>query len=106
MARNSTAVKALEKALQQLKAQEEAPTTAPKTRAKAAAGGEDKNAEYLIKESRRFGDGLMAFYEEEKNRVQSFLDTINAIDAGTYTPKRGGARKGVGRKKKTEAQIC
>jgi hypothetical protein len=102
MARNSTAVKALEKALQQLKAQQEAPTTTPKTSTKASAGGEDKSTEYLIKESRRFGDSLIAFYEEEKTRVQGFLDTINAIDAGTYTPKRGGARKGVGRKKKTE----
>jgi hypothetical protein len=103
MARNSTAVKALEKALQQLKAQEEAPTSAPNNSTKASAGGENKSTEYLIKESRRFGDSLMAFYEEEKNRVQGFLDTINAIDAGTYTPKRGGARKGVGRKKKSEA---
>jgi hypothetical protein len=97
MAKNSTAVKALEKALQQLKDQEGSPDSAPK--AKASAEGDDKSVEYLIKESRRFGDGLIGFFEEEKNRAQSFLDTINAIDAGTYIPKRGGGRKGAGRRK-------
>ena len=99
MARKSNAVKALEKAILQLKAQEGAPSSAPKTRAKASVGGEDKSTENLIKESRRFGDGLIAFYEEEKNRVQSFLDTINAIESGSYAPKRGGGRKGAGRRK-------
>lgn len=99
MARKSDAVKALEKALQQLKEQEGAPAPAPRARTKAAAGGEEKSTEYLIKESRRFGDSLIAFYEEEKNRVQSFLDTINAIESGTYKPKRGGGRKGAGRRK-------
>jgi hypothetical protein len=97
MARNATAVKALEKALQQLKDQEGAPGSAPKS--KAAAGDEDKSVEYLIKESRRFGDGLIAFCEEEKNKVQRFLDTISAIESGSYAPKRGGGRKGAGRRK-------
>jgi hypothetical protein len=97
MARNTTAVKALEKALQQLKAQEGAPASAPRT--KASAGGENKSVEYLIKESRRFGDGLLAFHEQEKQKAQSFLDTINAIESGSYAPKRGGGRKGAGRRK-------
>src|SRR5687768_1415757 len=99
MTRKSTAVKALEKALQQLKAQEGAPESAPRTRTKASEGGEDKSVEYLIKESRKFGDGLIAFYDEEKKRVQTFLDTINAIESGSYAPKRGGRRKGAGKRK-------
>ena len=51
-----------------------------------------------MKESRRFGDSLLAFYEEEKNRAQRFLDTINDIESGSYTPKRGGRRPNAGRK--------
>lgn len=97
MAQNSDAVKALEKALQQLKEQQASPESA--TGAKASASGTGKRAAYLIKESRRFGDSLIAFYESEKNRVQSFLDTLQAIESGTYAPKRGGGRKGAGRKK-------
>jgi hypothetical protein len=31
--------------------------------------------------------------------VQGFLDTINAIESGSYAPKRGGGRKGAGRRK-------
>ena len=88
MAGNSTAVKALEKALEQLKAQAGNPASAAKASTKASADGDDKSTEYLIKESRRFGDGLIAFYEEEKERVQGFLDTINATESGTYAPRR------------------
>ena len=98
MAKDSQAVKALEKALQQLKAQASTPAVA-RGRAKAKPASEGKSAEYLIKESRRFGDGLLAFYEEEKQRVQTFLDTIDAIDSGSYVPKRGGGRQGAGRRK-------
>jgi hypothetical protein len=97
MAKNSSAVKALEKALQKLKNQEStAPNAAeaPATRSK----GENKSTEYLVKESRKFGEGLMAFYEDEKNRVQKFLDTINEIESGNYTPRRGGRRTNAGRK--------
>jgi hypothetical protein len=99
MARNSTAVKALEKALEQFKAQAGNPASAAKASTKASASGEDKSTEYLIKVSRRFADGLITFYEEEKNRVQGFLDTVNAIESGNYAPRRGGGRKGAGRRK-------
>jgi hypothetical protein len=51
-----------------------------------------------VKESRRFGESLIGFYEEEKNRVQKFLDTINQIESGSYTPRRGGPRANAGRK--------
>jgi hypothetical protein len=97
MARSSSAVKALEKALQKLKNQESASPNvaeAPASRSK----GENKSTEYLVKESRKFGEGLIAYYEEEKNRVQKFLDTINEIESGTYKPRRGGRRTNAGRK--------
>jgi hypothetical protein len=97
MARNSSAVKALEKALQKLKTQEStAPnaTEAPASKSKA----DTKSTEYLVKESRKFGEGLISFYEEEKNRVQKFLDTINEIESGSYKPRRGGRRTNAGRK--------
>jgi hypothetical protein len=97
MAKQSPAVKALEKALQKLKNQESTATStaeAPATKSKP----ENKSTEYLVKESRKFGEGLIAFHEEEKNRVQKFLDTINEIESGTYTPKRGGRRPNAGRK--------
>ena len=89
MAKQSSAVKALEKALQNLKKQETA--TPKRGRASASEFKEDTNrTDHLVKESRKFGNNLIAFYEEERNRVQKFLDTINEIESGTYTPKRGG----------------
>ena len=97
MAKQSSAVKALEKALENLRNQE---TTLPK-RGRASASeskGDTQKTNQLVKESRRFGDGLLAFYEEEKNRAQRFLDTINDIESGSYTPKRGGRRPNAGRK--------
>ena len=97
MARSSAAVKALEKALQKLKTQESStpqPAEAPATKTKT----DTKSTEYLVKESRKFGEGLVAFYEEEKNRAQRFLDTINEIESGNYTPRRGGRRTNAGRK--------
>jgi hypothetical protein len=94
-------VKALEKALQQLKSQEGNQQAAPK--AQAAADSGDKSAEYLIKQSRRFGDSLIAFYEEERNRAQGFLDTINAIESGSYAPKSAGRRKNPSHKEAMEA---
>lgn len=57
-----------------------------------------KRTAYLVKESRKFGESLIAFYEEEKNRAQKFLDTINEIESGSYTPRRGGPRANAGRK--------
>ena len=97
MAKSSSAVKALEKALQELRSQEA--TTPSAGRASASKSKVDtKRTDYLVKESRRFGDSLIAFYEEEKNRVQKFLDTINEIESGTYTPRRGGPRANAGRK--------
>ena len=97
MAKSSSAVKALEKALQELRSQEA--TTPGAGRASASKSKVDtKRTDYLVKESRRFGDSLIAFYEEEKNRVQKFLDTINEIESGTYTPRRGGPRANAGRK--------
>jgi 23S rRNA maturation mini-RNase III len=97
MAKKSSAVKALEKALENLRNQE---TTTPKRgRTSASESKEDtKRTDHLVKESRKFGDSLIAFYEEEKNRVQKFLDTINKIESGTYTPRRGGRRPNAGRK--------
>jgi hypothetical protein len=97
MAKSSAAVKALEKALQNLKNQE---TTTPKRgRVSASESKEDtKRTDHLVKESRKFGDSLLAFYEEEKSRVQKFLDTINEIESGAYTPRRGGRRPNAGRK--------
>lgn len=97
MARSSSAVKALEKALQKLKTQESAAPNAAETPA-TRAKGESKTTEYLVKESRKFGEGLMAYHEEEKNRVQKFLETINEIEAGSYKPRRGGRRTNAGRK--------
>jgi hypothetical protein len=97
MARSSSAVKALEKALQKLKTQESAAPSAaeaPATRVKS----ESKTNEYLVKESKKFGEGLMSYYEEEKNRIKKFLDTINEIESGTYKPRRGGRRTNAGRK--------
>lgn len=97
MAKSSTAVKALEKALQELKNQEA--TTPGVGRATSSRSKVDtKRTDYLVKESRKFGESLIAFYEEEKNRVQKFLDTINEIESGTYTPRRGGPRANAGRK--------
>jgi hypothetical protein len=97
MAKSSSAVKALEKALQELRSQEA--TTPSVGRASASKSKVDtKRTDYLVKESRRFGDSLIAFYDEEKNRVQKFLDTINEIESGTYTPRRGGPRANAGRK--------
>jgi hypothetical protein len=97
MAKNSSAVKALEKALQKLKNQEStAPVTAEAPVSKSKT--DTKTTEYLVKESRKFGEGLIGFYEEEKNKVQKFLDTINEIEAGSYTPRRGGRRTNAGRK--------
>jgi hypothetical protein len=95
MAKNSSAVKALEKVLQELRN----PTPAKAGRPAASKSTADiKGSAYLIKESRRFGDSLIAFYDEEKNRVQKFLDTISEIESGTYTPRRGGPRANAGRK--------
>ena len=97
MAKQSSAVKALEKALENLRNQE---TTLPK-RGRVSASKSKVNTQktdQLVKESRRFGDSLLAFYEEENNRVQRFLDTINDIESGSYTPKRGGRRPNAGRK--------
>jgi hypothetical protein len=97
MEKKSAAVKALEKALQKLKTQEStAPQAAPGSVSKSK--GDNKSTEYLVKESRKFGEGLLAFYEEEKNRAQKFLDTISQIEAGTFTPRRGGRRPNAGRK--------
>ena len=97
MPRSSTAVKALEKALQKLKNQESAPPNAAEART-TRAKGESKATEYLVKESRKFGEGLIAYYDEEKNRVQKFLDTIHEIESGSYKPRRGGRRINAGRK--------
>jgi hypothetical protein len=97
MAKKSPAVKALEQALQKLKSQESTGSQAaeaPASRSKA----DTKSTEYLVKESRKFGEGLISFYEEEKNRAQRFLDTINEIESGNYTPRRGGRRPNAGRK--------
>lgn len=97
MARTSSAVKALEKALQNLK--EQASSSPKRGRASASESKEEtKKADHLVKESRKFGDSLIAFYEEEKNRAQKFLDTINEIESGTFKPKRGGRRPNAGRK--------
>ena len=97
MAKQSSTVKALEKALQNLKKQETA--TPKRGRASTSESKEDtKRTDLLVKESRKFGDSLIAFYEEERNRAQKFLDTINEIESGTYTPKRGGRRPNAGRK--------
>jgi hypothetical protein len=96
MAKKSSAVKALEKALENLRNQE---TTPKRGRTSASESKEDtQRTDHLVKESRKFGDSLIAFYEEEKNRVQKFLDTINEIESGTYTPRRGGRRPNAGRK--------
>jgi hypothetical protein len=97
MARNTSAVKALEKALEQLRNTE---TAAPATGrpSKKESKGDDKRMEYLLKESRKFGDSLISFYDEEKNKVQSFLDTLSQIESGSYAPRRGGPRKGAGRR--------
>jgi hypothetical protein len=97
MARSSSAVKALEKALQELKNQE---STTPNggTASGSTSKTDNKRTDYLVKESRRFGESLIGFYEEEKNRVQKFLDTINQIESGSYTPRRGGPRANAGRK--------
>jgi hypothetical protein len=97
MAKNSSAVKALEKALQKLKNQESTTPNAAEVPA-AKSKGDNKSTEYLVKESRKFGEGLIGFYEEEKNRVQRFLDTISEIESGSYTPRRGGRRTNAGRK--------
>jgi hypothetical protein len=97
MAKNSSAVKALEKALQKLKIQESTALNAgdaPATQSKV----DTKTTEYLVKESKKFGEALIAYYEEEKNRAQKFLDTINEIESGSYTPRRGGRRTNAGRK--------
>jgi hypothetical protein len=97
MAKNSSAVKALEKALQELKNQE---STAPRSGRPSASKSkaDTKRTDYLVKESKKFGESLIGFYEEEKNRVQKFLDTINEIESGAYTPRRGGPRANAGRK--------
>jgi hypothetical protein len=97
MAKNSSAVKALEKALQKLRTQESSAPNAAETPA-SRSKGENKSTEYLVKESRKFGEGLINFYEEEKNRVQKFLNTVNEIESGSYTPRRGGRRTNAGRK--------
>jgi hypothetical protein len=97
MAKKTMAVKALEKALQELRNQES--TTPNGGRASSSKSNVDtKRTDYLVKESRKFGESLIAFYEEEKSRVQKFLDTINEIESGTYTPRRGGPRANAGRK--------
>lgn len=97
MAKQSSAVKALEKALQNLKKQEIA--TPKRGRASASEFKEDaKKIDHLVKESRKFADSLIAFYEEERNRAQKFLNTVNEIESGTYTPSRGGRRPNAGRK--------
>lgn len=97
MAKSSAAVKALEKALQELRNQES--TTTMTGRPSASKSKVDtKRTAYLVKESRKFGESLIAFYEEEKNRAQKFLDTINEIESGSYTPRRGGPRANAGRK--------
>jgi hypothetical protein len=97
MAKNSPAVKALEKALQKLKNQE---STLPNATEEPASKtkGETKSTGYLVKESRKFGEGLIAFYDGEKDRAQKFLATINEIESGSYTPRRGGRRTNAGRK--------
>jgi DNA replication initiation complex subunit (GINS family) len=97
MAKSSSAVKALEKALQELRTQE---STSPAGGRVSAAKSkvDNKRTDYLVKESKKFGESLIAFYEEEKSRVQKFLDTINEIESGTYTPRRGGPRANAGRK--------
>jgi hypothetical protein len=97
MAKSLSAVKALEKALQELKNQES--TTPNGGGAYASKSKTDtRRTDYLVKESRKFGESLIGFYEEEKSRVQKFLDTINEIESGTYTPRRGGPRANAGRK--------
>jgi hypothetical protein len=98
MAKQSPAVKALEKALQKLKNQESTASTNAAVAPAPKLKPDTKTTEYLVKESRKFGEGLIAFCEEEKNRVQRFLDTINEIESGTYMPKRGGRRPNAGRK--------
>jgi hypothetical protein len=97
MARKSTAVKALEKALQELRNQDATTPNGGKV-STSKSKVDTKRTDYLVKESRKFGESLVAFYEEEKNRVQKFLDTINEIESGTYTPRRGGPRANAGRK--------
>lgn len=97
MARSSSAVKALEKALQELKNQESTTPNGGRTSA-SKSKTDTKRTDYLVKESRKFGESLIGFYEEEKNRVQKFLDTINEIESGSYAPKRGGRRPNAGRK--------
>jgi hypothetical protein len=97
MAKSSSAVKALEKALQELRNQESA--SPGSGRASASQSKTDtKRTDYLLKESRKFGESLIGFYEQEKSRVQKFLDTINEIESGSYTPRRGGPRANAGRK--------
>lgn len=96
MARTSSAVKALEKALENLKNQD----TPSRKRGRFSAVESKKDTkitDQLVKESRKFGDSLIAFYEEEGNRTQKFLDTINEIESGTYSPKRGGRKPNAGR---------
>lgn len=75
MARTADPVKALEKALEQLKKQEAAPVSADKI---------DSSA--LIKETRKFADSMIS-------TVQGFLSTIDNMESGNYTPKRRGGRK-------------
>jgi hypothetical protein len=75
MARTADPVKALEKALEQLKKQESAPASSDKV---------DSSA--LIKETRKFADDIVS-------SVQSFLSTIDNMESGNYAPKRRGGRK-------------
>jgi hypothetical protein len=97
MERKSSAVKAIEKALQKLKIQESTASTATETPV-SKSKPDTKNMDNLLKESRKFGEGLLAYFEEERNRAQRFLDSIQEIESGTYTPRRGGRRPNAGRK--------